>query len=95
MTLPKLTDVGEMEILTTWPWTPVPAIAAMTGLPRFVALCAMERFAEAAPAVVGENCMVTVTDCPGDKLNAPPPLTTKNGGERVPTLPVNAAVELD
>ena len=54
----------------------------------------MERVVEAGPAVVGENWTVTVTDCPGAKVNAPPPLTTENGAKRVPTFPVNAAVEL-
>ena len=74
---------------------PVPLSATVTGLLWFVALCVMERVAGAGPAVVGENCTVTVTDCPGDRLNAPPPLTIEKGAEGVPTLPVKAAVELD
>jgi len=72
----------------------VPLSATVTGLLWFVALWVMERFIEAAPAVVGENCTVTVTDCPGDRLNAPPPLTIEKGAERVPTLSVKAAPEL-
>ena len=65
-----------------------------------MALCVMERFAEADPATVGENRTVTVTDCPGIKLNAPPPLIIENGerigarGVGMETLPVNVAVEI-
>ena len=73
---------------------PAPLSATNKGLFWFAALCVMERTAEAVPAIVGENCIVTVTDWPGAKLNAPPPLTTENGAERVPTSPVNAVFEL-
>ncbi len=59
-----------------------------------MALCVMERFVEAAPAAVGENLTVTVTDCPGVRLNAPPPLTTENGAVKAPTLPVSVALEV-
>ena len=57
-------------------------------------MCVIERFAEAAPAVAGEKVTMTVCDWPGAKLKAPPPVTTKNGAERVPTFPANAAVEV-
>jgi hypothetical protein len=53
----------------------------------------MERFVEAGPAAADENRTVTVFDWPGVRLKAPPPLTTENGAARVPTFPVNVAVE--
>ncbi len=37
--------------------------------------------------------MVRVTDWPGSKLNAPPPLITENGAVRASTFPVNVAGE--
>ena len=79
----------------TFAFMPVPFSATITGLLWFVALWVMGRTEESVPAAVGENCTVTVADCPGGKLNAPPPLTIEKGAERVPTLPVRAAVELD
>ena len=72
---------------------PVPLSGTVMGLVSFVALCVMERFAEPAPAVVGENWTVMGIDCPGVRLKAPPPVTIENGVVSVPTLPVNVAVE--
>ena len=95
LTFPYSYDVGLTEMMGALALIPVPLNATTTGLLWFVALCVIERLAEAAPAIVGENFTVTVTDCPGDRLNAPPPLTIEKGAERVPTLPVRAAVELD
>ena len=78
----------------TGTFIPVPLIEILLGLVWFVASWVMERLAEVGPAVVGENRTVTVTDWPGAKLNAPPPLTTEKGGKRDPTFPVNTPVEL-
>ena len=52
------------------------------------------RVPEKGPAEAGENRTMTDFDCPGVRVNAPPPLTTENGGERLPISPTNVPVEL-
>ena len=46
------------------------------------------------PAAVGENRTVTERDCPGNRVNAPCPLTTENGAERGDTFTFSVLAEL-
>ena len=73
---------------------PVPLSETFAGLLWFPALCVIDRAPENGPAAVGENRTTTDFDWPGIRLMAPPPETTENGAESVPTLPVSVPVEL-
>lgn len=74
--------------------TPSPPNATLTGLVTLVALWVRVSVPEKDPVVVGENLITTPFDCPGPKLNAPPPAVKKNGLDGKPTFPVSTVDEV-
>jgi hypothetical protein len=79
--------------------TPVPVkdMLHVPGVLQFelVALWVIDKVAVEVLSATGEKLILTCLDWPGGRLNEPPPLTTKNGLERFPTVPSKESVELD
>jgi hypothetical protein len=96
-TLPKSTDKGLIDKLIVSTPVPVNETLHVPGVLQFelVALWVMDKVAVAVPKATGEKPIWICLDWPGGRLNEPPPLITKNGLERFPTVPSRESVEFD
>jgi len=96
VTLPKSTGAGATAMVIEG----IPVPLTDTFVPPPEPLCVMTRVPENTVVVAtggGEKLTTTDLDCPGDKTNEPPPLTTVNGLVRLvaSTFPVRLPVEVD
>jgi len=60
-----------------------------------LALWVIGRVPKENPNLDGVNRTVTDVDCPGPREKVPAPITTENGGNGAPTVPVKVLDEVD
>lgn len=95
MTSSKLRGLGLTEILMTG-FIPVPDRPTLKEVPLEQPEQLMLRLSEETLAEDGLKAITTAFDCPGPRLNPPPPLRIENGAARLlaSTVPVMVAVSV-